>query len=228
MKYIDLLPKKEKITNRKTIALNVVIVFLIIIFALCILAVFFLNDINGNLSARLEKYEAANMELQGKINKLEIFEEFKNKVKDKKEIVDELNDGLILWSDIIYALGESMPEDTYIEGFDGNISSLQDYLDSVEGGEEVETDKITSFSIRGFAKEYKEMSNLIINIKSFPLIGDAWVENINKTTVSENVDAISFTINSFWELQPFIEDIEVEQPGEGVQSQDEDSESMVE
>ena len=212
MKTINLLPKEEKIVDIKSIILNVILILLIITFTITILASVFLNDLKINLSGELGDYETVNMRLQNYANKLEIYNQFKNKVTAKSELVGYLQKDEILWSEIIRKLGEIIPENVYLIYFDGNSKDFYDFLTNVSKGEEIEEEEIGSFSIGGYAAGQTDVSKFVIEIKDIPVISDeVWIENISKAHVSEaNINAVSYTINTFWDIEPYLEDIETD------------------
>ena len=211
MKTINLLPKKEKVIDVKGIVLNVILIFLIISFTITILASVFLNDLKINLSGELGDYETVNMKLQNYVNKLEIYNQFMNKVTTKKELVDYLQKDEILWSEIIRKLGEIIPENVYLTYFEGNSEGLYDFLNKLSKGEEIkEEEKIVSFNIGGYAVSQTDVSKFVIELKEIPAISEEiWIDNISEAQVSEDsINAVSYTINTFWDLEPYLESIE--------------------
>jgi len=233
MKTINLLPKEEKVVDIKSIILNVILILLIITFTITILASVFLNDLKINLSGELGDYETVNMKLQNDVNKLEIYNQFEEKVTVKSELVDYLQKDEILWSEIIRKLGEIIPENVYLIYFDGNSKDFYDFFNKVSKGEEIEEEEkeIESFSIGGYAAGQTDVSKFVIEIKDIPVISDeVWIKNIIKAYVSEDdINAVSYTIDTFWDIEPYLEDIEKTDHAkdENVPEEDEELEELM-
>ncbi len=210
MKTINLLPKEEKVIDIKTTILNIVLILAIILSAITLLFSVLFYDINENLSMKLSEYENVNMKLQNYANKLKAYGQFEEKVANKSNLTNYIQKDEILWSEILYNLGELIPDDTYITNFEGGSRNLYSYLkempemDSKEAGSK----KITSFSIEGYSASYVDISGFIIEIKKIPGIGEVWIRNISRTQIPDvTVDVLSYTIETFWDLEPYLEEI---------------------
>ena len=66
-----------------------------------------------------------------------------------------------------------------------------------------------SFSLTGDAAEYRDVLRLVIELKKIENIENVWIQNI---TNIENIDTesiiIRYTINAYWNMDPFLEGIE--------------------
>jgi len=215
---INLLPKEEKKRDVKSVLLNVFMVIVIILFAAVILLSAFIFNIDSTLSLRLSEYENVNMKIQDQVNKLEVYNDFNNDVEEKKTIIEYLQKNEIVWSKILYDIGRLMPEGAYIKIFDGQGRALNSFLAEYrEGAASEEGAQVISFSINGDALEYKDVLKLAIELKKIDGIERVWIQNIVNTEIPEmDNEVINFTINTFWDIGPFIEDVEQEQ-----ESQDE-------
>ena len=215
---INLLPREEKKRDVKSVLLNVFMVIMIILFAAVILLSVFIFDIDSTLSLRLSEYENVNMKIQDQVNKLEAYNDFNDDVEEKKIIIEYLQKDEIVWSKILYDIGRLMPEGAYIKIFDGQGRTLYSFLEEYrEGAASEEGAQVISFSINGDALEYKDVLKLAIELKKIDRIERVWIQNIVNTDIPEmDNEVINFTINTFWDIGPFIEDVEQEQ-----ESQDE-------
>ncbi len=219
MKYIDLLPKKEKEVNKRTIALNTVIALMVVILGLMAASVFFINNMNKNLYASLQRHQEAGAELEHYVSRLEIYKEFEQKVLEKGELVEEVADNTILWSEILYNLSQAMPLGTHITAYEGRLADLDNHIKDYS--EESRNHRVNSFAIRGYAKQYADVSKLLINLRKIPYIKDTWVRNISKSQVTENLTGTSFYIETFWDIPKIAEDWEIEEKKvEPVQEED--------
>jgi hypothetical protein len=99
----------------------------------------------------------------------------------------------------------------YLTYFDGNSKDLYDFLNKVSKGEEIKEDeKIISFNVGGYAKSQIDVSKFVIEIKDIPGISnEVWISNISEAEVSEaNINAVSYTISAFWDIEPYLENME--------------------
>jgi len=209
MKYIDLLPRKEREFNKRTIALNIVIVFLVIFLGLMAGSVIIFNDLNKNLISSLEKHQQVGIKLQDYASKLEVYSEFEQKVNQKDELIQSVAEKTLVWSDILYNLGQAMPENTHITNYEGSFGDLQKYIE--EYSKDTRDRKTSSFTIRGYAKQYLDISKLLINLKKIPYVGDAWIRNISKGQVTEGISGISFNVEAFWDTSKIVEEWEIKE-----------------
>jgi hypothetical protein len=206
---INLLPKEEKKRDVKGIVLNIFMVLVILLFISIILISVFIFEIDSVLTSRLSDYESVNAKIQDQVNKLKVYNDFNNKVSNKKELIEDLKKNELVWSKIIYDIGRFMPEGAYIKTFDARGSQLYSYLEEYREGEASEGKNIIAFSITGDAGEYTDILKLVIELKKIENINTVWIQSMVKNTVTENnIEVINFTINTFWETEPFIEDIE--------------------
>ena len=217
-KLINLLPKEEKKRDVRSIVLNVFTVLVIILFLATILLTFFLFDIDSLLSSRLSEYEGTNIKVQDQVNKLKVYNDFKKNVDEKSDILEELKKNELYWSQILYDIGKIMPEDAYVVSFDANGSNLYSYIEEYREGEVEEGKQVVSFTINGQAASYMDVLKLTIELKKIEDIEYVWIENITRTVVQEiDLEVVSFSINTYWNLDNFTGDIEKK-----IDTQDED------
>ncbi len=206
---INLLPKEEKKRDVKSIVLNIFMVLVILMFVSIILLSVFIFEIDNVLTSRLSDYEGANAKIQDQVNKLRVYNDFSNKVSDKKELINDLKKNDLVWSNIIYDIGRLMPEGAYIKTFDARGSQLHSYLEKYREGDASEGTNIIAFSLTGDASDYTDILKLVIELKKIENINTVWIQSMVENTIAENnIELINFTINNFWETGPFIEDIE--------------------
>ncbi|MGM0365595.1 MAG: PilN domain-containing protein [Actinomycetota bacterium] len=221
MKYIDLLPRKEREFNKRTVALNIVIVLLVIFLGLMAASVILINDMNSNLVSSLEKHQEVGDRLKDYVDRLEVYRNFEQKVESKEDLIALLADRAILWSDMLFSLGETMPEDTYLINYEGSFNDLQDYIEDYSP--ETRDRRVNSFTIRGHAKQYLDVSKLLINLRKIPYVGDAWVRNMSSSQITESLTGISFYVEAFWDTEKIVEEWEIEEKkDEPVQEEMED------
>lgn len=216
---INLLPKEETKRDVKSVVYNVFMVIVMMLFIAVILLSIFIFDIDRTLSLRLSEYENVNIKVQDQVNKLKVYNDFSNEVESKQEIIDALKKDEILWSKIIYDIGKFMPEGAYIKTFTAQGTQLYAFLNEYKMGETKEGEKVISFSINGEALKYTDVLKLVIELKKIENIEQVWIKNITNTNASEiNIDVINFTIDIFWNIEFFIENIEQEgsTPDEGI------------
>ena len=217
-KLINLLPKEEKKRDVRSIVLNVFMVLVIILFLAIILLTFFMFDIDNMLSSRLSEYESVNMKAQDQVNKLKVYSDFRKDIDEKSVVLEDLKENELLWSRILYDIGKLMPEDAYILSFTAQGSQLYAYIDDYREGEAEEGSQVLSFTINGQAASYMDVLRLTIELKKIEDIEVVWIENITRTVVSGiDLEVVSFTINTYWNLDSFTEGID-----KTIKSQDED------
>ena len=217
-KLINLLPKEEKKRDVRSIVLNVFMVLVIILFLVTILLTFFIFYIDNMLSSRLSEYEGTNIKVQDQVNKLKVYNDFKKNVDEKSDILEDLKKNELYWSQILYDIGKIMPEDAYVVSFEANGSKLYSYIEEYREGEVEEGKQVVSFTINGQAASYMDVLKLTIELKKIEDIEFVWIENITRTIVQGiDLEIVSFSINTYWNLDNFTGDIEKK-----INTQDED------
>ena len=217
-RLINLLPKEEKKRDVRSVVLNVFMVLVIILFLATILLTFFMFDIDNMLSSRLSEYESVNMKAQDQVNKLKVYSDFRKDIDEKSVVLEDLKENELLWSRILYDIGKLMPEDAYILSFTAQGSRLYTYIDDYREGEAEEGSQVLSFTINGQAASYMDVLRLTIELKKIEDIEVVWIENITRTVVPGiDLEVVSFTINTYWNLDSFTEGID-----KTIKSQDED------
>jgi hypothetical protein len=193
------------------------VLVIILLLAVVLLSVF-IFDIDNSLSARLSEYENVNIKLQDQVSKLKVYNDFKSQVINKKDIIEDLKGDAIIWSNIIYDLGSFIPEKVSIDVFDAQGSGLYRYIEEYREGEAEEGQKIVAFSITGEALEYTDVLRLVIELKKIENIELVWIQNINNVAIPEIDDEIiSYTIDAYWNLDPFIETVDKKSGDNGVE-----------
>jgi len=177
-KLINLLPKEEKKRDVRSIVLNVFVVLVIILFLATVLLTFFLFDIDNLLQSRLSEYEGTNIKVQDQVNKLKVYSEFRKNTDDKTDILEDLKKNELYWSRVLYDIGE-------------------------------EGRQVISFAIHGQAASYMDVLKLSIELKKIDNIETVWIENITRTMVQGiDLEIVSFSINTYWDLDNFTGDID--------------------
>jgi len=208
-KLINLLPKEEKKRDLRSIVLNVFVVLIIVLFLATIILTFFFFDIDNLLSSRLSEYEGTNMKVQDQVNKLRVYSEFKNNTDDKSDILEDLKKNELYWSRILYDIGKLMPKDAYAVSFEARGSQLYNYIEEYKEGEVEEGRQVISFAIQGQAATYMDVLKLSIELKKIDNIKTVWIENITRTVVQGiDLEIVSFSINTYWDLDSFTGDID--------------------
>lgn len=208
-KLINLLPKEEKKRDLRSTVLNVFVVLVIILFLATVLLTFFLFDIDNLLSSRLSKYEGTNIKVQDQVNKLKVYSEFRKNTDDKSDILEDLKENEIYWSRILYDIGKLMPEEAYTVSFDARGSELYRYIEDYKEGDVEEGRQVISFAIHGQADSYMDVLKLSIELKKIDNIETVWIENITRTLVQGiDLEIVSFSINTYWDLNNFTRDID--------------------
>lgn len=217
-KLINLLPKEEKKRDVRSIVLNVFVVLVIILFLATVLLTFFLFDIDNLLSSRLSEYEGTNIKVQDQVNKLKVYSEFRKNTDDKSDILEDLKENELYWSRILYDIGKLMPEEAYTVSFEARGSELYSYIEEYKEGEVEEGRQVVSFAIHGQAASYMDVLKLSIELKKIDNIETVWIENITRTVVQGiDLEIVSFSINTYWDLDHFTGDIDKK-----INTQDED------
>ncbi|MDD3776560.1 MAG: hypothetical protein PHN32_03010 [Actinomycetota bacterium] len=226
MKYIDLLPRQERIFNKRTVALNIAIILIVIILAAMSFGLIILKDMNQNLNQDLAQYQAKGKELQGYVEQLKAYEQFQQRVQTKEDLIGSLQQKEILWSKLIHSLGESVPPRISLTNFEGSMNSINSFLEGYS--EEKMEQKVSCFTVKGYAENYTDVSRLIISLKQIPYIGDAWVEGISNSQITEGVNGLIFTVQTFWDIPRLVEEWEITAQTENDLSSEADQEQFLE
>ncbi len=207
-KLINLLPKEEKKRDIRSIVINVFMVLVLILFLATILLTFFLFDIDNLLSSRLSDYEGTNIKVQDQVNKLKVYNDFKNNVDKKSDVLVNLKENELQWSRALYEIGKIMPEDAYLISFEAQGSQLYKYIEEFKEGESEEGKEVISFNVFGQAADYMDVLKLSIELKKIDNIKIVWIESITRTVIPViDLEVVSFSINTYWDLDYFIEGI---------------------
>jgi hypothetical protein len=210
-KLINLLPREEKKRDVRSVVLNVFMVIVIILLLAVVLLSVFIFDIDNSLSVRLSEYENVNMKLQDQVSKLKVYNDFNSQVNNKKDVISGLKKDAIIWSKIIYDIGNFMPEGASINIFDAQGSRLYEYIEEYKDGKAKEGENIIAFGIIGEALEYTDVLRLVIELKKIENIKLVWIQNISNINIPElDSEIIRYSINAYWNLEPFLEDIKKE------------------
>ncbi len=208
-KLINLLPKEEKKRDVRSIVLNVFVVLVIILFLATVLLTFFLFDIDNLLSSRLSEYEGTNIKVQDQVNKLKVYSEFRKNTDDKSDILEDLKKNELYWSRVLYDIGKLMPEEAYAVSFEARGSELYSYIEDCKEGDVEEGRQVISFAIHGQAASYMDVLKLSIELKKIDNVETVWIENITRTVVQGiDLEIVSFSINTYWDLDNFTGDID--------------------
>ena len=208
-KLINLLPKEEKKRDVRSIVLNVFVVLVIILFLATVLLTFFLFDIDNLLSSRLSEYEGTNIKVQDQVNKLKVYSEFRRNTDDKSDILEDLKKNELYWSRLLYDIGKLMPEEAYAVSFEARGSELYSYIEDYKEGDVEEGRQVISFAINGQAASYMDVLKLSIELKKIDNVETVWIENITRTVVQGiDLEIVSFSINTYWDLDNFTGDID--------------------
>ncbi|MDD3819651.1 MAG: hypothetical protein PHG41_07460 [Actinomycetota bacterium] len=212
MKTINLLPKEEKITDVKSIVLNIVLVVVVIILVFMIGFAAILFKVNDYLTPQLYNYQRANTRINNYITRLEAYEQFKEKVDNNKKVIDYLQKEKVLWSDVLYDFGQEMPKNTYITYIDGDVG---EYYNLVYGKGNIDPDKVDKvrfFNITGYALEHTDISKLVVHILNMDNVGDVLINNISKDYVTDSkIEVLSFNISVYMDVEEFLDEIREKQ-----------------
>lgn len=218
MRTINLLPKEVKVKDVKGIIFNIVIILFIVTAVIMGALSIFLINANSTLAPKLDDYSRVNREINSYITKLETYEEFKNRVGVKSELVGSLQENEISWSEILYDLGLKIPDNIFINFIDGNSSALYDYID-MKKDEQEDVLKVLFFTIGGYATSHSDITRLLIEIEDIPYTGDVIIDTIAEDQITDaDIDVIFFTISAYYDIEPYKKGAEEEaavQEGEG-------------
>ncbi len=208
MKTINLLPKEEKVRDVKGIILNAILIILIILLIISGGFSLILFNVNNYLTPRLDNYNRINMQINNYINKLEAYNQFKQKVEEKTELVEYLQGYEILWSDILFDFGGRIPENAYVNYIDGDSEEFYKFISEAKNKEPEEIKKILFFTVVGYALDYTDVTKLLVQIRNMKNVGEVWINNISKNYVTEsNIEVLSFNISAYYDLEPYLENL---------------------
>lgn len=222
MKTINLLPKEVKVKDVKGIIFNILLILFIAVTVLLVGYLLFLFNVNSNLVPKFEEYSAVNNQMDTYINELETYERFKNRVEEKYNLVNTLQENEVIWSEILYELGEIMPKDAYIEYIDGDSKQLYEYIRKSDEEKKDDTEDKIFFIVSGHAASYSDVTRLKIEIEGFPHAGSVIINNIAKENLTDsNIEAVFFQITAYYDMSPYKPEItepsetQAEETGEG-------------
>ncbi len=208
MKTINLLPKEVRVKDIKGIIFNVVLILLAVVALIMVAFSIILYDVSNYIVPRLDDYRKVNMQMGNYITKLETYEKFRDKVNNKSELVNSLQENEIFWSDILNDLGEKIPDNAYINYIDGDSKNLYEFIEKSPEEKEKDIKKVAYFSIGGYAVDYNDVSKFAIGIKNIPNMGEVLINNISRDQITESgMDVVSFTISTFYNLEPYLQGI---------------------
>jgi len=212
MKTINLLPKEEKITDVKSIILNIILVVVVIILISMIGFAAILFKVNDYLTPQLYNYQRANTQINNYITRLEAYEQFKKKVDESKKVIDYLQKEKVLWSDVLYDFGQEMPRNTYITYIDGDVEEYYNLVYEKENIDPDKIDKVKFFNITGYALEHTDISKLVVHILNMDNVGDVLINNISKDYVTDsNIEVLSFNISVYMDVEEFLDELREKQ-----------------
>ncbi len=217
MKTINLLPKEVKQRDVKGILLNIVFIFFMIIFVLILFISIFNYDMGNVLSSKIDSYETVNMRIQNDINKLEYYESLREHVISRQEKVVLIEEYEKSWYSILYELSSIAPDDLHLTYIDGHSRDLYEYINPGDKNSEkdIELDKVTFFNIGGFAKDYRDLIVFMLRIEDMPDTGQVWLDSVIMEQITdENIDAYSFNISVFWDLELYGEKLSSRSSGQ--------------
>ena len=215
MKTINLLPKEEKVRDVKGIILNAGLVLFTIILVILILFSVFLFDMSNYLNPKLNNYKNVNMQLYNYITKLNVYNDFKEKVKTKAEIIGALQKEELLWSEVLYDFGERIPKNAYVDYIEGSSGPFYEFISEAGGENQSNIRKILFFTIGGYAADSTDITKLFVEIRNMSGIGEVWINNISKNYIADpGIEVLSFNISAYLDIDPYLEGLEVEETTE--------------
>ena len=215
MKTINLLPKEEKVRDVKGIVLSATLVLFTIIMIVLVIFSVFLFDISNYLTPKLNDYKMVNMQLYNYVTKLNAYNEFKEKVKTKAEILGSLQKEELLWSEVLYDFGERIPKNAYVNYIEGSSGTFYDLISETGGENQSDVNKILFFTVGGYAANFTDITKLFVEIRNMPGIGEVWINNISKNYIAEpGIDVLSFNISAYLDMSSYLENLEVEETTE--------------
>ncbi len=207
METINLLPKEVKVRDVKGIIFNVILIVLIIVFITLIATSVFLFDINEYIVPKLNDYKRINIQFHNYITKLEAYEQFKDKVNAKSELIDSLQKDEILWTEVLYDFGKKVPDNAYINYIDGSNRLFYEFIDKSSEEKQKQIEKILFFNVGGYAVNETDIAKFVIEIRDIPGVDKVLINNISKSQIAGyNADVSSFNISAYCDLKPYLED----------------------
>jgi type IV pilus assembly protein PilN len=116
---VNLLPpevrNRAKVRRLTTAAIGAVAAVLVLLMVVFVLQSSRLNRVDQQLAAQ----QTLNAGLRSKIAKLQTFEQLKQSVATKQAMVDALNTGQVLWSDVLEEISSSTPHGLWFTSVNG-------------------------------------------------------------------------------------------------------------
>jgi hypothetical protein len=223
MKTINLLPKEEKVRDIKSIMLGAAIVIMAILLAVVSVFSIIVYNINSGLTPELEDHERANMQINNYIRKLEVYNDFKEKVKEKGKAVEYLQELEISWSDVLADFSKNMPEGIYLTLMEVDSEEFYKFISKArEDGLGEEIKDIKYLIITGYALNYTDITKLLVKIDNMEYTFDAVINSIHKDYITDsNIEVLSFTISANIDIEPYIEKFDLKK-GKEAPSQEEE------
>jgi len=223
MKTINLLPKEEKVRDIKSIMLGAAIVIMAILLAVVSVFSIIVYNINSGLTPELEDHERANMQINNYIRKLEVYNDFKEKVKEKGKAVEYLQELEISWSDVLADFSKDMPEGIYLTLMEVDSEEFYKFISKArEDGLGEEIKDINYLIISGYALNYTDITKLLVKIDNMEYTFDAVINSIHKDYITDsNIEVLSFTISANIDIEPYIEKFDLKK-GKEAPSQEEE------
>ncbi|MEA2015622.1 MAG: hypothetical protein U9O59_02755 [Actinomycetota bacterium] len=213
MRTINLLPKEEKVRDVKSIILNVVLVIMVVLMVVVGILTVVVYNINSELTPELEDHERVNLQLNNYVRKLDIYNDFKDKVKEKEKTVEYLQEVEITWSDALIDFGKKIPENMYITLIEVDGEEFYKFISQAreEGlGEEIE--KVKYLTIDGYALGYTDITKMLVQINNMENTTEATINSIYKDYITDsNIEVLAFTISAYFDVGPYIEELGLEE-----------------
>ncbi len=215
MKTINLLPKEEKVRDVKGIILGAALVLFTIILIVLVIFSVLLFDMSNYLDPKFNEYKMVNMQLYNYITKLKVYDDFKEKVKTKAEIIGTLLKEELLWSEVLYDFGERIPKNAYVDYIEGSSGPFYEFISEAGGENQSNIRKILFFTIGGYAADSTDITKLFVEIRNMSGIGEVWINNISKNYIADpGIEVLSFNISAYLDIDPYLEGLEVEETTE--------------
>jgi len=213
MKDINLFQKKVKPKSKLYLLFNIAIIFLLIVLALLSGMAFLLTNSNTNLLSQLNDLESVNFELKTYDHKLQAYKNFEDDVNYKADLVKNIKEKDVIWSEKFYGISKIIPEGVYLISFSGSVENLYSAIEMAKSGTFTPNTKLIAFNMSGNASNYIDISKLLIELKNIPEIKDPWVVSISENIVN-NIKLLNFSIEAYWDLPLFLKDIKIIKPQE--------------
>jgi len=210
MKDINLFKLKVKTKSKPFILFNIVTVLLIAGLVFVSGLAYLLSTSKTNMSLKLNNLESVNMDLKIYSDRLLAYKKFQDNVEYKANLIENIRNKNVLWSETFYEISKIIPEGVYLNSFQGDAGNLYAAIEAAKTGV-ASSSKLVAFTINGNATDYIEISKLLINLKNISNIADPWVTSINENIIN-NVKLLNFSVVTYWDLQLFLKDIKVIKP----------------